>query len=249
MDKVRVAAFVTELNPPFDLMGLRPQTERGNDHLRILIANERLDRLDLLATVVEGLGHTVVERSIHVNEVAEATARLRPDVALVGLGKSSDHALNMVSEIVKEAYCPVIAILGTYDGPWVKEAAERGAFAYIVDDKPAELQSAIEFTLRRFAEAHSLHAAIERRTEESRLESAANRGRQRRALELHDGVVQSLATAQLAHEMGLEGPSAKALAKALHLAKDVVSRSLEDLRESGLTTAQMIRDSSTPDKR
>ena len=223
-------------------------TGKSNDHLRVLIANERLDRLDLLATVVEGLGHSVVERSIHVNEVAEATARLRPDVALVGLGKSAEHALNMVSEIVKEAYCPVIAILGTYDAPWVKEAAERGAFAYIVDEKPAELQSAIEITLRRFAEARSLHAAVERRTEESRLESEANRGRQRRALELHDGVIQSLATAQLAHDMGLEGPSAKALAKALDLAKNVVSQSLEDLRKSGLTTAQLIRDSSAPDK-
>ena len=109
----------------------------ANDHLRVLIANERLDRLELLATVVEGLGHTVVEKSIHVSEVAAATARLRPDVALVGLGKSSEHALNMVSEIVREAYCPVIAILGSYDAPWVKEAAKRGAFAYLVDDKPA----------------------------------------------------------------------------------------------------------------
>jgi AmiR/NasT family two-component response regulator len=230
-------------------MGTRANTEGRGDHLRVLIANERLDRLDLLATVVEGLGHTVVERSIHVSEVAEATARQRPDVALVGLGKSAEHALNMVSEIVKEAYCPVIAILGTYDAPWVKEAAERGAFAYIVDDKPDELQSAIEFTLRRFAEARSLHAAVARRTEESRLETEANRTRQRSALELHDGVVQSLATAQLAHDMGLEGPSAVALERALDLAKDVVSRSLQDLRKSGLTTAQLIRDSSSLDKR
>ena len=224
------------------------KTETSSDHLRILIANERLDRLDVLAKVVEGLGHSVVERSIHVTEVAEATARLRPDVALVGLGESHEHALNMVSEIVKEAYCPVIAILGVYDGPWVKEAAERGAFAYIVDENPAELQSAIELTLRRFADAHSLHAAIKRRTEEARLESEANRSRQRSALELHDGLVQSLATAQLANDMGLEGPSARALADALRLAKDVVSRSLEDLRKSGLTTAQMIRDSSASDK-
>src|ERR1700676_993817 len=91
----KVAAFVTELNPRYDRVGPRANTGSHNDHLRVLIANERLDRLDLLATVVEGLGHTVVERSIDVNEVAEATARLRPDVALVGLGKSSEHALNM----------------------------------------------------------------------------------------------------------------------------------------------------------
>jgi hypothetical protein len=31
-----------------------------------------------------------------------------------------------VTEIVREAYCPVIAILSAYDASWVKEAAKRG---------------------------------------------------------------------------------------------------------------------------
>jgi len=61
-----------ERAPPFDSMGAGANTDGRSDHLRVLIANERSDRLELLAAVVEGLGHTVVERSIHVNEVAEA---------------------------------------------------------------------------------------------------------------------------------------------------------------------------------
>ena len=226
----------------------RLRAPAAKDRLRVLIANERLDRLELLAAVVEGLGHEVVERSVTVNEVAAATARLRPEVAQVGLGQSSEHALDMVSEIVREAYCPVIVILGTHDASWVKEAADRGAFAYIIDDKPDELQSAIEISLRRFAEIQSLHAAVDRRNQESRTESEANRGRQRRALELHDGVVQNLASAQLAHDLGMEGQSTASLAKGLELAKDVVRRSLDDLRRSGLTTQQLIRDSSAPDQ-
>ena len=36
------------------------------------------------------------------------TARERPDVALVGLGKSSKHALGLIERIVQEAACPVI---------------------------------------------------------------------------------------------------------------------------------------------
>jgi len=99
------------------------------DQLRVLIANEKLDRLALLATVVEGLGHEVIARSVSVREVAATTARERPDVALVGLGESSEHALELISEIVREAYCPVIAILSAYDAPWVNEAAKRGVFA------------------------------------------------------------------------------------------------------------------------
>ena len=58
-------------------------------HLRVLIANERRDRLELLAQVVAGLGHEVIAREIEVKEVGEVTARERPDVALVGLGLDS----------------------------------------------------------------------------------------------------------------------------------------------------------------
>ena len=222
-----------------------PERSNNGSSLRVLIANEKLEHLALLATVVEGLGHTVAERCVSVTEVAAATARLRPDVALVGLGESSEHALNMVSEIVREAYCPVIAILGVFDGSWVKEAADRGAFAYIVDDKPAELQSAIDITLRRFADVRSLQVSIQRRNDEARREMLAISSRQRAALELHDGVVQNLVTAQLAHDLGRGGDSGEALVKALALAKDVVTRSLVDLQQSGLRVDQLISDSSS----
>ena len=58
-------------------------------HLRVLIANEKRERLELLAQVVTGLGHDVIAREIGVKEVGAVTARERPDVALVGLGLSS----------------------------------------------------------------------------------------------------------------------------------------------------------------
>ena len=38
------------------------------DHLRVLIANERRDRLELLAKVVIGLGHDVIAREIYVRK-------------------------------------------------------------------------------------------------------------------------------------------------------------------------------------
>jgi response regulator NasT len=134
-----------------------------SQHLRVLIANERRDRLELLAQVVSGLGHEVIARSIDVREVGAVTARERPDVALVGLGLSSEHALTLIAEIVREAHCPVIALLTTKDPAYVKEAAKRGVFAYIVDTTPEELQSAIDVTLQRFTEYHNLQGAFGRR--------------------------------------------------------------------------------------
>src|SRR5947208_11525610 len=132
-------------------------------HLRVLIANEKRERLELLAQVVAGLGHEVIAREIYVAEVGAVTARERPDVALVGLGLSSEHALELIAEIVREAACPVIALLSSKDPEYVREAAKRGVFAYIVDGDPEELQAAIDITLQRFAEYQSLQGAFGRR--------------------------------------------------------------------------------------
>jgi AmiR/NasT family two-component response regulator len=131
--------------------------------LRVLIANEKRERLELLAQVVTGLGHEVIAREIYVREVGAVTARERPDVALVGLGLHSEHALELISEIVREASCPVIALLSANDPAYIHEAAKRGVFAYIVDGSPEELQSAIDITLQRFAEYQSLQGAFGRR--------------------------------------------------------------------------------------
>ena len=136
-----------------------PETQ----HLRVLIANEKRDRLELLAQVVIGLGHDVIAREIYVKEVGAVTAREHPDVALVGLGESSVHALELISEIVREASCPVIALLNAGDPAYIHEAAKRGVFDYIVAGSPDELQSAIDITLHRFAEYKSLQGAFGRR--------------------------------------------------------------------------------------
>lgn len=131
--------------------------------LRILIANERKDRLERIAEIVVGLGHEVISKELEVSEVASATEREHPDLAFVGLGVSAEHALEMISEIVREASCPVIALLEAVDPNWVNEAAKRGIFAYIVDGNPSEMQSAIEITLRRYAEYANLEGAFARR--------------------------------------------------------------------------------------
>src|SRR5690349_24176325 len=102
-----------------------PESEPNQQHLRVLIANEKRERLELLAHVVIGLGHDVIAREIYVKEVGSATARERPDVALVGLGLSSQHALDLIGEIVREASCPVIALLHANDPAYIHEADRK----------------------------------------------------------------------------------------------------------------------------
>ena len=105
----------------------------------------------------------MIASEIEISKAGAATARERPDVALVSLGPSSEHALELIGEIVHEAACPVIALLSEKDPAYVREAAKRGVFAYIVDTDSEELQSAIEITLQRFSEFDSLQGAFSRR--------------------------------------------------------------------------------------
>jgi AmiR/NasT family two-component response regulator len=139
------------------------QRTDGSDHLRVLIANERADRLALVAPIVVALGHEVIAREIDVEDVGAVTARERPDVALVGLGASSEHALDLIDKIVREAACPVIALLHAPDPAFVREASKRGVFAQISDDDVEDWQSSIDIVLRRFAEYHELEGAFGRR--------------------------------------------------------------------------------------
>jgi AmiR/NasT family two-component response regulator len=113
--------------------------------------------------MVANLGHEVIAREIDVADVGVVTARERPDVALVGLGKSSEHALALIDMIVREAACPVILLIHAPDPAFVKEASKRGIFAYITDAEVDDWQSAIDIVLRRFTEYHDLEGAFGRR--------------------------------------------------------------------------------------
>ena len=138
-------------------------SSRETEHLRVLIANERKDRLALVAPAVMALGHEVIAREIEVEEVGAVTARERPDVALVGLGDSSQHALELIDKIVREAACPVIVLLHARDPEFIKEASKRGVFAHISDADVQDWQSSIDIVLRRFAEFRDLAGAFGRR--------------------------------------------------------------------------------------
>lgn len=138
-------------------------SETTREPLRVLIANEEPEHLPVITEIVARMGDTVVAAGIDVDEIGEATRRELPDVALVGVGLSSEQALGLISKVVHEAACPVIALLHSADPQFVNEAAKRGIFAYLTDGDAETLQSTLDIVLRRFAEYQSLEGAFARR--------------------------------------------------------------------------------------
>jgi AmiR/NasT family two-component response regulator len=133
--------------------------------LRVLLANERVEHLEQIAIVVTRLGHTVTGRETNIAAVAALTEQGNFDVAIVGVGEDTAHALDLIGRIVREANCPVIAILNVEDPVFIHQAAKRGVFAYIAssDASGDQLESAIDVVLHRFAEFHDLEGAFGRR--------------------------------------------------------------------------------------
>lgn len=133
-------------------------------NLRILVADGDQEILDRLAHTLTDLGHDVIPRTASLSDVAAVTAAEHPDVAIIVVQDGSEHALEMIGRIVREASCPVIAVLNVQNEDFIKKAASKGIFAYLTGgEDPAALQSSIDIVLRRFSEYHDLEGAFGRR--------------------------------------------------------------------------------------
>jgi response regulator NasT len=128
-----------------------------------LAASEREPQLEELAFVLETLGYEVVARSVEVALIGDVVAEQRPDIAIVSLGASSDHALEMIERIVRKATCPVIALLHDARPGFVAAASDRGVFAAITDRDPSIWPAAVDVALHRHGELRDLQEAFARR--------------------------------------------------------------------------------------
>src|SRR3954453_8082988 len=149
-------------------------------HLRVLVADERQKYLEPIAEAVRALGHEVIAHEVSMTKVGAATLEHRPDVAIVALHEDTRHALELVSEIVDEAVCPVIALADDASRDFVAQAAERGVFAYIDSTAETELQAGIDVALQRYRQYKKLLDAFGRR---ARIERAKGMLMERHALE------------------------------------------------------------------
>lgn len=133
--------------------------------LRVVVADgDNKQRFDEIAQAINDLGHEAIQRPLAAQKVIDATLSERADVAFVIVYKNSPQALKLIDKIVREAACPVIAVLDVQDPAFVKEAARLGIFAYITPgEDPSEFQSSIDVVLQRFSQYNDLEGAFRRR--------------------------------------------------------------------------------------
>jgi response regulator NasT len=132
-------------------------------NLQVLVADERRQFLQPVGDAVRALGHEICAEEVEVDNVGRTIQRLRPDMAIVALHESSDHALQLITEIVDEATCPVCLLAPSVEPDFLAEAARRGVFAYLDSTDPIELQGGIDVAFQRFHQFSELLKAFGRR--------------------------------------------------------------------------------------
>jgi AmiR/NasT family two-component response regulator len=132
-------------------------------NLRVLVADERQKYLEVIGEAVKDLGHEVIAHEVEIAKVGRATVDSRPDIAIVALHEDTEHALELITEIIDEATCPVLVLADDASREFVAQAAERGVFAYLDSTNETELQGGIDVALQRYQQYRELLAAFDRR--------------------------------------------------------------------------------------
>ena len=141
----------------------RTMSWNGAACLRVLIQEGSKELVDEVARTLTVLGHEVID-STEFRGIGSAGAGGGPDVAVVVVESAEQQALELIGRVVKQATCPVVAILPVPDPAFISAAAKLGIFASVAHGgDPGELQSAIDIAVQRFADYHGLEAAFERR--------------------------------------------------------------------------------------
>jgi AmiR/NasT family two-component response regulator len=126
------------------------------DRLATVVADERAETLERVATLVGAAGHRVVGRETELGRVGDAITAANADLAVVAVHRDAAHALRLVEQLNDTASCPVVLLLEDDDPGVVRAALDRGLDAYASRATADALQSAIDLARRRFSELRDL---------------------------------------------------------------------------------------------
>jgi response regulator NasT len=129
--------------------------------LRILAADENEQTLKATDDLLAGLGHTVTAHAVSVRQAGDLIASEDPDMSVVVVHDDDEHALDLIDEICECARGPLIALLGTHDSSFLRDAAERGIDAFARSQFEEEVQGAIDLAMKRHGEKQRLTEQVE----------------------------------------------------------------------------------------
>jgi response regulator NasT len=130
---------------------------------RIVVAHVRPDSFALVTRAIVDLGHLVIVGTVELPEIVTLVADEQPDIAFIGADIGAERTLELIERISRQGVCPVVALLDRHDVAFIREAAKRGVYAYLVQGSAHDVQGVLEVGLRSFARYRELQGAFGRR--------------------------------------------------------------------------------------
>lgn len=129
--------------------------------LRILLIDESRSRSELLMGALLAVGHEVVARSDHDDDLLRFVERLQPDLIIIGMDSSHRDTLEHACAISRSQLRPVVMFTADDDQDMMRAAVRAGVSAYVVGGLSGErVKPIIEVAMARFEEYRALRREL-----------------------------------------------------------------------------------------
>lgn len=131
--------------------------------MRVLIVDERPERLEALARALEAEGHDVVTAPRERTDLHACIREVAPDVVVIDVQVPDRDVLEDTRRIAREQPKPIVMFVDESDDESTRAAIEAGVAAYVVNGaSPARVRSILAVAVARFREHQHLRSELAR---------------------------------------------------------------------------------------
>ena len=125
--------------------------------LRILIAEDSPLASEIIQTMLDDLGHTVVGRAVNGLQAIEMSQTLQPDLVLMDISMPELDGLEATRRLQEHCARPVVLLTTLDDPEIISSASQSGAGAYLVKPPtPLAIERTMAIAMARFGDLLTL---------------------------------------------------------------------------------------------
>jgi len=133
-----------------------------DEHLRIVLIDEKPDRSDALERALAAEGYCVVARLSGRDDLRRRLGELAADVVIVDMQSPDRDVLEDMHRLHRENPRPIVMFVDESDSESIRAAVRAGVSAYVVDGaKDRRVRPILEVAIARFREFQALRSELD----------------------------------------------------------------------------------------
>jgi response regulator NasT len=137
---------------------------RGEPRWKVAIVDDHERSRAALRAAIWAAGGEVAGEAYRGADALALVQRTKPHVAIFAVGLPDGDGIDVATEVISKAGCPVVLFTSHTDEKLTERAREVGVMAYLLKPlRPAELAPALDLSVARFRETQELKQTLEDR--------------------------------------------------------------------------------------